>query len=244
MAKQRAGKPARKPAQPFQMPPFQRSLPMLLLWAREAVMQRFRPPMHAQGLTEQQWRIIRALAEVESLEIRALSKRCCIHAASLSRILPKLGRDGLVARCSHAGDQRRVLVRLTPHGRRLFETIVPILGRIYAEIARDIPSGWSGFIVFSMRSSWRWPKRSRSEAWTRHVRISAPRARSAAARETESAIIGARCQVHSRPRGRLSHGTVNFSRLACGDQPDGVGLGQISFCRLQRDYLHDDIEHL
>jgi hypothetical protein len=31
------------------MPPFNRSLPMLLLWAREAAMQRFRTHMHALG---------------------------------------------------------------------------------------------------------------------------------------------------------------------------------------------------
>jgi homoprotocatechuate degradation regulator HpaR len=138
MAKQRAGKRVRQPAQPFPMPPFQRSLPMLLLWAREAVMQRFRPPMHAHGLTEQQWRIIRALGDFESLEIRALSERCCIHPASLSRILPKLGEEGLVARCSNAADQRRVVVSLTPQGQRLLEDIAPLSGRVYAGLARDI----------------------------------------------------------------------------------------------------------
>ena len=71
---------------------------MLLLAAREAVTQRFRFQNQAHGLTEQQWRVIRALAEAESLEIRALSAQCRIHAASLSRILPKLQRDGLIAR--------------------------------------------------------------------------------------------------------------------------------------------------
>jgi homoprotocatechuate degradation regulator HpaR len=120
------------------MPPFRRSLPMLLLWAREAVMLRFRPSIHAHGLTDQQWRIIRALAEVESVEIQALGKRCCIHPASLSRILPKLSRDGLVTRRSNAADQRRVLVSLAPRGRRLLERTAPISGRVYAELARDI----------------------------------------------------------------------------------------------------------
>ena len=43
------------------MRPFERSMPMQLMLAREAVMQRFRPHLNAQGLTDQQWRIIRAL---------------------------------------------------------------------------------------------------------------------------------------------------------------------------------------
>ena len=122
------------------MPPFQRSLPILLLWAREAVLQRFRPPMHARGFTEQQWRIIRALGDAESLEIRALSERCCIHPASLSRILPKLAKDGLVARRANAADQRRVVVSLTPQGRRFLKDLTPLFGRLYAGLARDIGS--------------------------------------------------------------------------------------------------------
>ena len=50
------------------MRPFQRSLPMQLMLAREAVMQRFRPHLTANGMTDQQWRIIRALNEVEAGE--------------------------------------------------------------------------------------------------------------------------------------------------------------------------------
>ncbi|MGH7006661.1 MAG: hypothetical protein ACREIP_22160, partial [Alphaproteobacteria bacterium] len=40
----------------FPMRAFSRSLPMQLLRAREAVMQRFRPMLHQHGVTEQQWR--------------------------------------------------------------------------------------------------------------------------------------------------------------------------------------------
>ena len=46
-------------------PDFEHSLPMMLLRAREAVMGRFRPMLREFDLTEQQWRIIRVLAEVE-----------------------------------------------------------------------------------------------------------------------------------------------------------------------------------
>ncbi len=120
------------------MPAFQHSLPMLLLWAREAVMQRFRPELNARGMTDQQWRIIRALIEVESCEICELSARCCIHAASLSRILPKLAADGIISRCPNEKDQRRVVVSLTADGRRLFESGIAASNRIYAQLASDI----------------------------------------------------------------------------------------------------------
>src|SRR6185436_14187583 len=80
------------------VPPFGRSLAMLLIRAREAVMQRWRPFLHEGGLTDQQWRVMRALREVDSLEIVELGKRCCIHPASLSRILPNLAAEGVISR--------------------------------------------------------------------------------------------------------------------------------------------------
>ncbi len=42
--------------------PFAHSLPMRLLRVREALMQNFRPHLLAHGMSEQQWRIVRALA--------------------------------------------------------------------------------------------------------------------------------------------------------------------------------------
>ncbi|MCZ7658733.1 MAG: homoprotocatechuate degradation operon regulator HpaR [Xanthobacteraceae bacterium] len=118
--------------------PFGRSLPMQLMRAREAVMQRFRPHLRDHGVTEQQWRIIRALVEVERLEIGELGARCCMLPASLSRILPRLEADGLIARRTHGEDHRRIVVSLAAKGRRLFETLAPRSEEIYAEIERAI----------------------------------------------------------------------------------------------------------
>jgi homoprotocatechuate degradation regulator HpaR len=120
------------------MRPFQRSLPMQLMLAREAVMQRFRPHLNAHGLTDQQWRIIRALNEVEALDIAALGRACCLHTASLSRSLPNLEADGLISRRANKQDQRRVSVSLTAKGRKLFETVAPQSEAIYAQLALEI----------------------------------------------------------------------------------------------------------
>jgi len=120
------------------MRPFQRSLPMQLMLAREAVMQRFRPHLNEHGLTDQQWRIVRALNEVEALDIAALGRVCCLHTASLSRTLPNLEAEGLVSRKADTQDQRRISVSLTAKGRRLFETVAPQSEAIYARLAQEI----------------------------------------------------------------------------------------------------------
>lgn len=114
---------------------FARSLPMQLLRAREAVMQRFRPMLHRHGVTEQQWRVIRALIESDATDIGALAEQCCILPASLSRIVDTLEGKKLVARRGHPADQRRVVVEITPAGRRLFQTVAPHSEAHYREIA-------------------------------------------------------------------------------------------------------------
>lgn len=114
---------------------FSRSLPMQLMRAREAVMQRFRPMLHGHGVTEQQWRVIRAMMDGGATDIGALAERCAILPASLTRIVDTLERKRLVARRPHGADQRRVVVEITPGGRRLFEAVAPDSEAHYREIA-------------------------------------------------------------------------------------------------------------
>ncbi|HEX7388642.1 MAG TPA: homoprotocatechuate degradation operon regulator HpaR [Acidiphilium sp.] len=111
-----------------------RSLAFKLLQARELVMQRFRPHLRQYDLTEQQWRVLRALAEFGPREMRDLSERCCILPPSLSRTVPMLEARGLVARQTVDSDQRRIEVSLTDDGRTLFNIAAGESERIYAEM--------------------------------------------------------------------------------------------------------------
>ena len=114
--------------------PYSRSLPLQLMRAREAMMQRFRPHFTRNNLTDQQWRIIRVLVEIQSLEILDLSAHCCMQPASLSRILPKMQKDGIITRTVNPKDQRRINIALTEKGARLFKRIAPHTDMEYAKI--------------------------------------------------------------------------------------------------------------
>ena len=91
-----------------------RNLPMLLLRAREKMMERFRPLITAHGLTEQQWRVIRALDEKGPLEPRQISDLCTISSPSMAGVLSRMEALGLVTKARFEDDQRRVLVSSTP----------------------------------------------------------------------------------------------------------------------------------
>jgi homoprotocatechuate degradation regulator HpaR len=122
-----AGKPAR-------LRDFEHSLPMELLKAREAAMSRFRPMLRRHGLTEQQWRVIRALADYDRIDASELARRSFLLAPSLTRILQHLENQKLVKRLSDESDQRRSVLQLTPKGRKLFAEVTPDSAALYDEI--------------------------------------------------------------------------------------------------------------
>lgn len=117
------------------MRPFSESLPMALLRAREAVMYLFRPGLRKHGVTEQQWRILRALAHRGALEVTELAEATFLLAPSLSRILPDLEERELVSRRQVDTDLRRSVVSLEPKGLKLIAAHAPYSEEMYAQIA-------------------------------------------------------------------------------------------------------------
>ncbi|MDO9563028.1 MAG: homoprotocatechuate degradation operon regulator HpaR [Bradyrhizobium sp.] len=115
---------------------FSRSLPMSLLRAREAVMRQFRPSLRHHGLTEQQWRILRALADVETIEVTELARTAFLLGPSLSRILRDLEARDLIERRVVKADQRRSVLSISARGLKLMEAVAPSSEAIYAAIAR------------------------------------------------------------------------------------------------------------
>jgi homoprotocatechuate degradation regulator HpaR len=128
----RTGKSARR----VPMREFSRSLPMSLLRAREAVMRQFRPALRRHDLTEQQWRILRALAAIDAIEVTELARTAFLLGPSLSRILRDLDARGLIERKTAETDLRRGVVSISEKGVKLMEVVAPSSEAIYAAITR------------------------------------------------------------------------------------------------------------
>lgn len=115
---------------------FSRSLPMSLLRAREAVMRQFRPSLRNHGLTEQQWRILRALAAIDAIEVTELARMAFLLGPSLSRILRDLEARHLIERNVAKSDLRRAVVSISAKGLKLIEAVAPSSETIYAAITK------------------------------------------------------------------------------------------------------------
>lgn len=99
------------------------SINIALIQAREALMTQFRPILNQANVTDQQWRIIRLLAENGTLDFQDLANKACILRPSLTGILTRLEKAGLAVRLKPSNDQRRVYLKLTPEGEKLYQTI-------------------------------------------------------------------------------------------------------------------------
>jgi homoprotocatechuate degradation regulator HpaR len=96
-----------------------RNLPRLLLQARESVMAHTRPSLRGHGLSDQQWRVLRVLGEHGTVETGRVAREAYILGPSLTGVLARMERDGLVRRERDPEDQRRTVVEATPKGLKL-----------------------------------------------------------------------------------------------------------------------------
>lgn len=118
----------------FQPKDTNRSLPIALLRTREAIMARFRPMLTRHGLTEQQWRVIRVLAEQDEIEVAQLAQRSSILGPSLSRILKNLEAEGLVRKRKDRSDGRVFWLSLEKKGTALIKRVQPDSEAIYRNL--------------------------------------------------------------------------------------------------------------
>ena len=99
-------------------------------------MRQFRPSLRRHDLTEQQWRILRALAAIDAIEVSELARTAFLLGPSLSRILRDLEARKLIERKTAETDLRRGVVSISEKGVRLMEVVAPSSEAIYAAITR------------------------------------------------------------------------------------------------------------
>ena len=73
------------------------------------------------GVTEQQWRVLRVLAEFGTLDTRTLADRSSLLFPSLTRIATTLRNKGLITQTRDDKDRRRQFIAITPAGQQLID---------------------------------------------------------------------------------------------------------------------------
>jgi homoprotocatechuate degradation regulator HpaR len=115
-----------------------RNLPRLLLQARESVMAHTRPSLRVHGLSDQQWRVLRVLGEHGTVETGRVAREAYILGPSLTGVLTRMERDGLIRRERDPADQRRTVVEATPKGARLVERLSSAIEAHYQWLEKSL----------------------------------------------------------------------------------------------------------
>ena len=127
---------------PVTTPFTHRNLPRLLLQAREAVMAHTRPSLREHGLSDQQWRVLRVLGEHAAdpggVETGRVAREAFLLGPSLTGVLTRMERDGLIHRSRCPDDARRTVVRATAQGLALVDTLSQTIEAHYAWVESQL----------------------------------------------------------------------------------------------------------
>jgi homoprotocatechuate degradation regulator HpaR len=115
-----------------------RNLPRLLLQARESVMAHTRPSLREHALSDQQWRVLRVLGEHGAVDIGCVAREAYILGPSLTGVLARMERDGLVQRTRDSADQRRTVIAATAQGRRLVKRLSTTIEAHYVWLEKSM----------------------------------------------------------------------------------------------------------
>lgn len=85
-------------------------------------------------VTEQQWRVLRVLAESGQLDASEVALRASILSPSLTRIIRNLEDRKFIRRKKDASDGRRVMLEIAPGGTALIKKALPESASAYERL--------------------------------------------------------------------------------------------------------------
>lgn len=92
------------------------------------------------GITEQQWRVLRVLAEHGSLDTSTLADRASLLFPSLTRIATTLRNKGLITQTRDEVDRRRQLIAITEAGQKIIDDRADQAAQIVANFKATLGS--------------------------------------------------------------------------------------------------------
>jgi len=118
--------PGRRSAGPF--------LPDLLARAAHVMERGFAEELRTRGTSLPVWRVMAALSACPGETVTGLAEACLSQQPTMTKLLDRMVRDGLVARMPDARDRRVVRVALTPDGAAKADELLEAAARYEAGV--------------------------------------------------------------------------------------------------------------
>lgn len=131
-------------------------LPYLVNRVGAALVERFsREALGKHGLGIDMWRVLAALADNGGQRQIDVAAATSIEASTVSRIVTRMVRAGLVTRSRSETSSREVVVQLSPKGRALVRRLIPVALRLEREAAAGIPPKQLQAVKAALRAVYR-----------------------------------------------------------------------------------------
>ena len=114
-------------------------LPHLLARAAHAAAEGFGAELHRHGVSVPVWRVPAALADGPGETVSALAHACLLQQPTMTKVLDRMVRDGLVERRQDDRDRRLVRVALTGAGAARAADLIALARRHEAEVLARHP---------------------------------------------------------------------------------------------------------
>lgn len=106
--------------------------------ASRAVVRAYKPMLDELGLTYPQYLVMLALWETSPRSVGGLGEALDLDSGTLTPLLKRLERQGLVTRTRDPADERRVMVALSEPGEALRERARAIPGEVFCRMGGDL----------------------------------------------------------------------------------------------------------
>jgi MarR family transcriptional regulator, lower aerobic nicotinate degradation pathway regulator len=117
------------------------SVGFLLAKAYQRLYARFRDLLAPHGITPQQFALLAFLWKRDKLSQTELTEMTEVDRTTLSGLIDRLEKQGLVERQPHPGDRRAYLVALTPDGRQLEAILPPLSLNLRQQVSSRLAPG-------------------------------------------------------------------------------------------------------
>ncbi|MBD0275024.1 MAG: MarR family transcriptional regulator, partial [Acetobacteraceae bacterium] len=104
-------------------------LPDLLARAAHAAVQGFAAELRARHVSLPVWRVLAALQARPSETVGGLAEACLLQQPTMTKLLDRMVRDGLVTRAPDARDRRVQRISLTPEGEAMAAELLAVAER-------------------------------------------------------------------------------------------------------------------
>jgi len=101
------------------------------------VIQLYKPLLDKYNLTYTQYIIMLVLWEEEKISIKALGEKLYLDSGTISPVVKKLVKQGLIEKFRFKEDERIVMIKLTDAGKKMKEEAVEIPEKLYNEFEGD-----------------------------------------------------------------------------------------------------------